>query len=298
VVVLATLYEVIALDGSTGVRQWSHGRMPDHVADPGGDWEQGGAFRTHAVQDDVLLSVRDNGEIQSVAMSSGKVRWKHIYRPAAFGRVSLADPWVIYHVMQEGRTSLYVLDADTGLKVAEVVIDESRPVEDLFATIDGRGIVVTSRAISAYDLLTNAKLWSIELSGQIRPGSLAMDGSNLYFSDNGLDLQKVDLNKGAVEWQSERVADRGVDDLVVQLVGDSLLTSTPTSITGGRGPSPQGPGSNFESCPQSICWPWTPAAKFESSPACFTSTTTQTAAVAFRLGVALIWGGCQRSAEP
>lgn len=229
-VVLATLYETFALHASTGLRHWQIGRKPDHVGDPGGDWEQGGALRAHAVQDDLLISVRDNGEITAVSIDTGDILWQQTYRPAAFGRVSIADPWVVYHVIQEGRTRICVVDAGTGAWLGEIMTDESRPVEDLFATIDGKVVVVTSRAVSAYCLHTHVKLWSVTLSGQVRPGSLAIGASDLYFSENGLDVQRIELTRGTVAWQSERVADRGVDDLIVQLTGESLVASTPTSV--------------------------------------------------------------------
>lgn len=226
----ATLYEVFALDASTGAFAWKLGRKPDHAGDPGGDWEQGGALRTHALQDDLLVSQRDNGEITAAAISSGDILWQQTFRPAAFGRISIADPWVIYHVTLDGRTRICILDADTGTWLGDIVADESRPLEDLFATIDGKAIVITSRAVSAYCLHTRAKLWSVALSGQVRPGSLVVGPSEVYFSENGLDVQKIELTSGTVAWQSQRVADRGVDDLTVQLAGDSLVVSTPTSL--------------------------------------------------------------------
>jgi outer membrane protein assembly factor BamB len=230
VVVFADMFELMALDASSGVPRWRVGTRPDHVADPGGDWEEGGAFRTHAIDGDRLISVRDTGEIAAVAVDTGKMLWRQIYLPGAFGPVRSAHPWVAYHVVENGRAVICVLDADSGARLGSIVSEETRPVEDLFVTIDGRVVMVSSRAISSFDLDRQMLLWQVPVSGQVRPASLALDWDALYLSDTGMDVQKIRLADGSRIWQSDRMAERGVDDLVVRLVGTSLLASTSSSV--------------------------------------------------------------------
>jgi outer membrane protein assembly factor BamB len=230
--VFATPSEVFALNSHTGSKAWSVGRPRDHLADPGADWEQGGAYRTHAVHDDALISARDDGKIAAVSLSTGELRWRQEYRPAAFGKICMTDPWAFYYIVQDGRVVVCVLDADTGSWLGSIATEESRPVEDLFATVDGRAILVSSRTIRAFDLASRTEVWQLPLAGQVRPSALAIGWDGLYFSDSGLEVQKVRLDDGTLLWTSERVAERGVDDLVVALADETLLASTSTSVTG------------------------------------------------------------------
>ena len=230
VAVFATTFEVFALDVATGALRWRFGEAPDHAADPGRDWEDGGALRTHAIEDDRLISARDNGLITAVSVRSGDLLWRQTHRPAAFGPLRVVYPWIVYHIVQDGRANLCVLDSNTGEWLAGIPTDESRPIEDLFVTLDGRAVVISSRAISAYALDLQTKLWQSPVSGQIRPGSVVIDWDALYFSDNGVDLEKIRLADGAYVWQSDRVAERGVEDLTVNLVDAALIAATSTSV--------------------------------------------------------------------
>ena len=97
-------------------------------------------------------------------------------------------------------------------------------------TIDGRVLVVSSRAVSAFDAEGLSPLWQVPIMGQIRPASTVLDWDAIYFSDNGIELRKLRLADGATVWQSDRVAERGMDDLVVRLADDSLIATTVSSV--------------------------------------------------------------------
>jgi len=230
VTVFATLYEIVAFDSRSGGRGWTVGRRPDHAGDPGADWEQGGAFRNHALDGDLLVSVRDNGEVTAVSLTGGKVLWRQRHSPPAFGKICIAEPWVVYHIVQDGNAALVALDASTGSLQGTILTEESRPVEDLYVTIEGWAVLVSSRSLRGFDLHSRTEKWEQQLAGQVRPGSIAIDDAAIYVSDNGLDVQTFRLADGHQVWQSERIAERGVDDLIVQLTDKSLLASTSSSI--------------------------------------------------------------------
>lgn len=234
VAVFATSYEVLALEVSTGARRWSHGEYPKQLADPGADWEGASAFRTHAVQGNRLVSVRDDGRMTCIAIDTGKLIWSETRRPAPLGRVRLVDPWVVYHISQDGQAVLCLVEADTGAWLDAVMTEEKRPIEELFVTLEGQIIVVTSQGISSYDAETRTRLWQSPLAAGAagpRPGSLLLDLDAVYVSDDGGDLRKIDLDDGRLLWQSERLAPRNEDDLTVQREGSSLIISTTASIS-------------------------------------------------------------------
>jgi outer membrane protein assembly factor BamB len=231
VAVFATLYEIFALNVATGERRWSHGEYPPHLDDEGADFEAGGAFRAHALQGDRLVSVRDNGEMSCVSIATGRLLWSEARRPAALGRLRIVEPWVVYHVVQDGKAVLCVIDAANGAWLDAIVTEEKRSVEELFVTLDGQIIVVTSQSIASYDLETRSRRWLVMLQGAVRRASLILDLDALYLSDNGFDLRKLDLEDGRSLWQSERLVERGEEDLTVQQQDQSLIVSTASSVS-------------------------------------------------------------------
>ncbi len=229
--VFATSHEVFALDVTTGARRWSHGEYPKQMADPGADWEGGGAFRSHAVQGDRLVSVRDDGRMTAIAIDTGKLLWSQSRRPAPLGRIRFVEPWIVYYVSQDGRAVLCLVEAETGAWLDAVMTDEKRPIEELFVTLEGQIIVVTSQGVSSYDVETRNRLWQTPLPGPPRPASLLLDLDSLYVADEGGDIRKIDLDDGRLHGQLERLVQRGEDDLTIQREGGSLIISTTASVS-------------------------------------------------------------------
>ena len=229
--VFATEHELFAVDVVTAQRRWSHGAVPPHVGDPGGDWEEGGAFRAHGLQGDLLVSARDNGEMICVNVATGQLVWKQTKRPAPFGRLRVLDPWVVYHVVQDGRAIIAAVYLADGTGMDAVMTDETRPIEDLFVTIDGTALLISTQSVSAYDLDTHERRWVVSTSGHLRPGSLVLDLDALYFSDNGYTLRKVDIEDGRELRESERLAQRGADEFAVEQVGAQLIAQSSGGVT-------------------------------------------------------------------
>ncbi len=226
----ATSAEVVALDARTGARRWTLGGPDRPGDDPGADWEGGGKFRAHSLQGDRLVSVRDDGRMSCVAVDSGKVFWSHSRRPSPAGRVRLMDPWVVFHTIQDGRAVLCLLDAETGEWIDGIPTDEKRSVEDLFPTLDGQIIVVTSQAIASYDAERRTRTWQTAV-GSLRPASVLLDVDALYYCGEDGEVRKLDADDGRLLWQSERLMQRGEEDLTVQREGNALIISTTQSVS-------------------------------------------------------------------
>lgn len=228
--VFATQHELFALDAASGARRWSHGVIPDQVLDPHRDWEGAGAFQAHALQDDQLVSVRDNGRMSSISLVSGEELWSREVKVLPGGRLRLADPWVIYHAVRDGPTTLCQVNAATGDWVGMTVTDETRPVEELFVALDGQVILVTSQSMASYDVDAGVRRWRVNLEGQLRQSSLRLELDAAYFSQDGQTVRKISLADGALLWESPPAVEGNEDDVTVDRLGKMLIVSSRSSI--------------------------------------------------------------------
>ena len=230
VAVFATKYEVFGLDPSTGDRRWYHGEYPADFDLAAADWENGTGFRTHAIEGDRLVSVREDGRMTCVAIDDGQLVWSEPQRPLPAGRVRIAAPWVVYHIIQDGASLIRLIHVATGVAVNTIKINEPRPVDDFFITLDAQLIVTTSRSILAYDVETAAKRWQVTLNGHVRPATVVLDLDALYFSEDGRALRKISLDGGESLWRSEELVRRGEEGLTVHRQDSSVIVSTSASI--------------------------------------------------------------------
>ncbi len=227
----ATLYEVFAVDVATGIRRWSHGHDPVPIDGHFLDWEETDRYRTHALHGDRLVSVRDDGEISCVDVSTGNILWSQTRRPAPVGPVRIGDLWAVYHVVQDDRAVICRIDAATGMWIDATLTQDDHALVELFLALDGQIVVVTTRSLSAYDLESGDRRWRVKLGGPPRAGSLLMDIDALYLSDDGQRLQKISLEDGRLLWQSEQLTGRGADDLTVHVQEGNLIVSTSSSVS-------------------------------------------------------------------
>lgn len=227
---LASRYEVFALDAATGTRRWTYGRIPDHVADPNRDWEEGGAFTNLVLQDDQLITVRDNGRMSSVSVRTGEETWVTVVKMHPAGRVCLADPWVVYHALTDGPTVLCQVNASTGEWIGVTPTDEVRPVEELFVALDGQVILMTSQSIASYDVDAGVRRWRVNLDAPLRQSSLRLEPDAVYFAQSGLKVRKISLADGAQAWESSLLMD-GEEEITIDRHDGMLLVSSRSALT-------------------------------------------------------------------
>lgn len=228
--VFASRHEIFALDTTSGARRWTYGTIPADADDPNRDWEEGGAFTNHALQDDQLVSVRDNGRLSSISVTTGNEMWAREVKVLPAGRLRLADPWVIYHAVFDGPTALCQVNAATGDWMGITPTDEIRPVEELYVALDGQVIFVTSQSIASYDVDAGIRRWRVNLDGQLRQSSLRLDIDAAYFTQNGETVRKISLADGNLVWESPQALEGGEDDVTIDRQGKVLLVSSRSAI--------------------------------------------------------------------
>jgi len=229
--IFANLDEIFALDPRTGDRRWTVSGQTREIKENAGDWERAGSFQAHAISGSRLYSANDDGRIFGIDVATGRVLWIQKHKPAPLGRIRVVDPWIVYHVVQDGHAILCILDAETGNWIDSIATDEKRPIEELFVTLDGHILTVTTQSIASYDIENRARQWQIAVAGALRRGSLLLDLDGLFASDTGNDLRKIALNDGHVLWQTERLSPRSDEDFSVVREGPAILISTSASVS-------------------------------------------------------------------
>ena len=230
VAVFANDFEVFSLDASTGTRRWSHGDYPPDLDERDADWEDADRWRTHAIQGGRVLSVRESGAMTLCDIATGDTLWSRTHQPAPTARVRLFDAWIVYSVVQNQQTIACMINANTGEWFDGIPTGQTRSVEDLFVTLDGQVIVVSTRSIAAFASDTGEQRWQIELDGRVHRASLLLDVDLLYLSDDGHRVKKINLEDGRTLWVSGRVVPRADDNLAVQLHGSSLIVTSLSSV--------------------------------------------------------------------
>ncbi len=231
VAVFATSHVVFGVRVNEGTTKWSVGKHPAELDDENADWEGMGGIRTFALQGDQLVVVHDDGKIVRLDIRSGQVVWSQTHKPVPQGLVCVADPWIVYYVMRDGHVALCRIDYKTGEWIGASPTDEARSVENLFVTLDGRIVLVTTQTITAFDAETGRKKWRVPMDGHLRKSSLQLDVDAIYFSDDGRSVRKIDLERGETIWQSEPVTSRSGSDMIVQRQNDSIIVSARSSVS-------------------------------------------------------------------
>ncbi len=225
----STLQRVMVLDAESGRTLWKIGKDTEQQ-DAGIDWEALNVFRSHTVYGNVLISVHDNGEVYCIDIESGKTIWKQEYHPAPKSILYVADPWATYHYVRDGKVVLAMVDLTTGKRTRTIDTNITRPVEEIFSTLDGQIAVVTSRSITSYDVETRKKRWHLRLNGTLQRASLLLDLDAVYFSQDNREVQKVSLEDGSLLWETEQLLKQGEDDMTLHKVGNYLIVSSNHSV--------------------------------------------------------------------
>ena len=230
IALFASPFEVFALHVTSGQELWRYGEVPKEFDEGGGDWEDGKRFRNHALFGDSLISLRDDGRMTCVLLSTGEVRWSVLQRPVPSGPLAASDLGVVYAALQDGKVVVGMLEAASGAWVDAILTDKSQAVEKLLITLEGNILLATPRSVTAYHWATRQPVWRLDLEGRLRPGTLLLDVDALYVSGNGRDILKVSLEDGRVLWRSEPLTSRGSDQVSLFRQGSSLIFTSLSAI--------------------------------------------------------------------
>ena len=231
IAVFATPFEVFGLEVSTGLRRYAHGEYPARLLDPGADWEDGSNFRTHALHGDRLVSVREDGAATCMNILTGEIVWSAPRRAAPIGPLHLNESVLVYHTAREGRGVVQIASAVTGELIDSIVTDEQRPIEDLYVTLEGYIVVVTSKSLACYDASGQERRWHVALNWPVRRATLQFAFDSLYFIDDAGVLKKISLEDGTAAWESQRLLARGETNETLQRMGEYLFVTTSSSVS-------------------------------------------------------------------
>jgi outer membrane protein assembly factor BamB len=220
---------VFALDLASGREVWSVGAEPDHVDDPGADWEKGGAIQLRAVHESMLVIARDDGTLQGIDLRTGNLRWSVARAAPSFGRLSLKQPWLALS-QPDSELPIHLLDAATGRDRDLIKAGGRRPIEDMKIAFDGMLLVATSKIIQCFEVESGRLRWTLELAGTYRSGSLTILPDGIVVADSDRQLQKVGFEDGRKLWISAPAAEEKVPALHVEVSGELLLVLTTSSV--------------------------------------------------------------------
>lgn len=231
VAAFASTDELFAIAVATGERRWTLGRPPRMAERPDDDWEHGQGIRSCDLEQDRLVCVRDGGEMFSLSIRTGTVHWVQTYRPTAVGPVRILDPWVVYHIQQDGAAVICLVDLETGKWIDAIPTQESRPIEAIYVPLDGQLLTLTSQTMACYDTEVRAWRWQTSLDGHVRRSSLLFDLDSVFLSDDGYHVRRFSLETGRMEWESARLQQRGGGDISVDRIGPTLIVTTSLGVT-------------------------------------------------------------------
>lgn len=228
--IFATGYQIFAVAAPTGDRLWSVGDYPADFDADNVDWEDGRIIRHRALHGRFLVVVRDDGEVLSLDVENGRRLWSGNFDPKPNRTLRVFDDFIAYGLLHNGRTTVYLLDPLTGDLRHTVETELEETPEHVAITLDGQLVIVTARAVSAIDMETHQRRWSVTFRGQIRSASLLLDLDAVYVSPDGNKLQKLALSDGRILWESDTVGAIGGSDPTVVREGAFLIVSTNRSV--------------------------------------------------------------------
>lgn len=215
--------QVIALDVSTGAQKWA--------ADVAG--EVLAPVVTAAGRSAIVRTA--DGRIFSLSLADGKRQWVYTRpTPALLLRSEtavVATPTNVAAGYPGGK--LIALDLDDGKLTWEVTVSLPRGATELERVADVAGLPVIDGGsicaaafqgkVACFDIQSGNTVWTREISSAT---GLAIDGKNLYISDDKDNVHSLDKASGASRWKQDRLLRRRLTAPVVVdgkvVVGDSL----------------------------------------------------------------------------
>ncbi|MCP4590962.1 MAG: PQQ-binding-like beta-propeller repeat protein [bacterium] len=227
--VFATRHQVFALQPEDGRRVWEYGKYPADLTSELTDHEMFSTFRVHALGRDRLVCFQDSGLTGCVSLDSGERVWELNVDPRCRGAAVMADTWLAYTAKQGGRDVYVILDVATGEVLSQIEPPDDRNTERLEVVFDNL-LVVTSQSLRLYAPYTAELIWQEDRGRHIIAETFCLDLEGVYFSDDGRNLVKIDLDTGRTTWRSDRLPFRFADGVSASLDRDQIIVSTEKGV--------------------------------------------------------------------
>jgi outer membrane protein assembly factor BamB len=221
----ATLFETFAVDRKRGVRAWSSGTYPRALDDENADWEGLPVFRRRVLNGRRLVSIRDDGVIHCIDWHTGEHLWESALGAPPMSGLVLTEDLLASGSLRDETGVIVVLSAADGSTVGVIPTEEDRPVESLFASLDGQLLLTTSQSISAYDSETLRRRWRVVVRGHLRKSSVLIDLDGVYYSNDGRTVTRLSLERGQTVWTSETFSRDAQSDLTLTATERSLIVT-------------------------------------------------------------------------
>lgn len=233
--VLATRYEVFALDPRTSRRIWGFGRHPAGLEDPNADHENFTVFKNHVLYGTRLVSIRGSGASVCHDVFTGRELWITALEHApSENAADLNDEYFLYHALSGGQHLYPLIDAVTGALVH--VFDpgnEAGPPLAVALLPEGIALVITARNIRAWDLGSFKQLWQTEHDQSNLQATIQIGLDVLYLSRDQRHVIRQSLYEDRLLGRSAPLDpdSRSLQGMAAQLRGDTLFVTSDNSVT-------------------------------------------------------------------
>ncbi|MCG3137703.1 MAG: Outer membrane protein assembly factor BamB [Phycisphaerae bacterium] len=207
-IILANRYQVQALQPNDGSLLWSYGEWPALANAPNTDWEQFPYWLTHVLQDDVLVSLRSDGEAVAWDISRGVSLWQRQLADLPQQAVSLDDYHLIYRSVENQLQRLVVINAANGEVLHRIALTFSEPIVEIRPTPVGLVLLLCGQKCLALNPWNGTIEWQKTLGKDFVHQSLSVGLDGIVLTLDGLHLSKLSLHDGEEMWRSAPIGRR------------------------------------------------------------------------------------------
>jgi len=207
--IFTTPHRIFALARSNGRRVWQVGRAPPN--DPGADPESVASWVAHftsSMTDGRLYSASDRGELLSINLRTGAVRWRRPTTTRTAGLMTADSRYVCYATWLDGQNTISILDADRGRLLQTARLEDDQAIQTLRSLPDQTLLAATSQAIQAIEPATGKIRWRVDTPHHFVPSTLHVDLRGLCISDDGRCITKYAFPRGNILWRTPPI---GID---------------------------------------------------------------------------------------
>jgi outer membrane protein assembly factor BamB len=221
-VVLATRYQVIGLSARTGARIWTVAEQPLGWSEVRADPENFPTLRHYAVLPDRVVSFRDDGWTECVAVVDGARLWSRSLPHRLVTPPAIDPEFLVYVAQQATERMLVVLSANQGTTCQVRPLANDGQVDRILLGPQHTATILTAQGGQGFDATDGRLLWTTKTDRRPVAASVAAGEDGLYLSWDGLTLSKLDWLDGRIQWSSPPAVPLG-GDLRHVFVGDGRV---------------------------------------------------------------------------
>lgn len=230
--VFSTQHQILGIDTKTGKTVWSVGKKTGTLDDPMADPEWFPSYHSHASADDLLISIKEDGDATAIDITKGEIIWnrKLSARPSS---PIIADGRVFACTTSSAEEpQIAIFNIADGLQRTAIPLNPNAHPVRFHITPDERLIVVYAQGISAFAIENSELLWQSSLAGHVTESSIQFDVDGLYLTDDGEQIRKIGYAHGLVMWESEPLNDLAIHGGSSVLHDGQLILMTDRSMVG------------------------------------------------------------------